>query len=136
MKRFEVLVDSDALVGRFYIQDAHHSRSLELFEKYEERGTLLVTTSMVVAETATVLSNRSGQQVASEFLSILERSNLPVIHIDEELQSEALELFKQQETRGTSVVDCSNVVVVKRFDIPRILSFDEFYFKKIGLKAA
>jgi predicted nucleic acid-binding protein len=136
MKKFEILVDSDAFVGRFYTQDAHHRSSLELFAKYEERGTSLVTTSMVIAETATVLSHRSGQPIAREFLSIVERSELPIIHMDEDLQREALELFKAQETRGTSVVDCANVVVVRRFDIPKILSFDQFYFKRFHLKAA
>jgi predicted nucleic acid-binding protein len=79
-----------------------------------------------------VLSYRSGQSLARALLDSVERSQVPTIHITEELQSEAVALFRQQEGRGTSMVDCANVAVARRFAIPRIFSFDKFY-KRLGL---
>jgi predicted nucleic acid-binding protein len=130
---FDVLVDSDAFVGRFYPDDAHHPRSLALFAECEQARLTLVVTSYVIAETATVLSNRSGQALARKFLSIIEGSRMPIIHINEELQQAALAVFKQQDQRGTSVTDCANVIVMQQLAIPKIFSFDAFYSKRFGL---
>jgi predicted nucleic acid-binding protein len=134
--KFDVLVDSDAFVGRFYERDKHHPRAVALFEKFEKQRKVLVTTSAVVAETATVLSHREGQGLARVFLSIIRRSGLPIIHIDEKLHTEALTFFEEQEKRGTSFVDCANGIVAKTFAISQIMSFDEVYFKDWKLKQA
>lgn len=133
-KPFQLLVDSDAFVGRFFPKDGHHQKALSLFHKQEKMGIALTTTSMVIAESATVLSHRTGQDVATKFLEIIERSKLAVIHIDTKLQQEAYRVFKAQSKRGTSVTDCANVVVMQRFQIPKIFSFDKAYEKQFGLQ--
>ena len=50
-------------------------------------------------------------------------------YITAELQREALDLFKKQNLKGSSVIDCANAVV-KRFHIPQILEFAGVYAKK------
>lgn len=130
---FQILVDSDAFVGRFYPDDKHHQRALQLFSKLEQADKTLTTTSMVLAETATVLSHRSGQVLARKFLEVIKRSRLPTIHIDERLHSETYELFCAQEKKGTSFTDCANVVVMQRFKVPTIFSFDKAYPKQFGV---
>jgi predicted nucleic acid-binding protein len=131
---FDVLVDSDALVGWFWAADIHHSKATEIFHNLEIANRQLVLTSFVVAETATVLSHRSGQPIARIFLEHIERSHIPVIHITEPLQTAALQLFKAQTKKGTSLTDCANVVVARQFAIPRMFSFDEVYPKKFDLE--
>jgi len=130
---FQVLIDSDAFVAWSLPEDFFHQQVQALFEKLSKEKTRLVSTSLVIAETATVLSNRGGQATARLFLERIEQIGLPVIHITEEIQQEAMEFFKRQDTRGTSMVDCSNVVVTHRFFIPEIFSFDGFY-KRLNLK--
>ena len=134
MGKIQVLIDSDAWVGRFYTKDPHHEQVLSIFAKLEGEETSIVTTNLVVIEVATVLSHRSGQALARTFLTTIEKAEVPIIHIDEDLQKAAIEIFKEQEARGTSVVDCSNVAVMKHFQIPQIFSFDKFYSKQPGLK--
>lgn len=125
---YHVLVDTDAFVGRFYPKDAHHSRCKTMFTELKAGHKRLVTTSLVVLETATVLSNRTGQEAARRFLDgFIKAGKIDVIHISQELQQEAIDLFLQQTKKGTSVVDCSNVVVMRRYCIPTIFSFDRFY---------
>lgn len=131
-----VLVDSDAFVGRFFTDDVHHSHSSELFARFEQTHALLTTTSVVIGETATVLSHRKGQKLALHFLDIIERSQLPIIHIDEQLHLKALTLFKSQLERGTSYTDCANVAVMKHFAIPMIFSFDQVYPRSFNLQVA
>ncbi len=130
----EILIDSDAFVGRFYPDDAHYQAASNIFEQLEKQGQRLVTTSLVVTETATVLSYKSGQAAARLFLAVLEKSRLPVIHIDEKLHQETLRFFQKQAKKGTSVVDCANVVVMRRFAIATIFSFDKFYTRQKGIQ--
>ena len=134
MSKFQVLIDSDAFAGRFYLKDAHHSHSLELFARFEKERRVLVTTNLVVAEVATVLSHRNGQALAVNFLDMVDNSQMPIIHLDEKLHQRALDTFRSQTARGTSVTDCSNVVVMDYFNIPEIFSFDRVYAKAFGLK--
>lgn len=134
MSKFDVLIDSDAFVGLFYQNDAHHQKSSKIFDQMQQSQHRLVTTNMVVAETATVLSHRVGQKAARTFLDLADM--LPVIFVNEHLYRETLLLFRKQTTKGTSVVDCSNVIVIRKFDIPTILSFDKVYTKDFKLKIA
>jgi len=128
-----VLVDSDAFIAWLVEDDLLHKEAVGVLKTLQETKQVTVTTNLVVAETATVLSNRVGQDQARAFLDFVEK--LPIIHITEALQAEALKLFRQQATKGTSVVDCCNVAVVKSFHIASIFSFDGFY-RKQGLKIA
>lgn len=130
--QFQVLVDSDAFVGRLNPDDAHYERANRIFETFAEKKTRLVTTSFVVAETATVLSHRADQALAQAFLEVMGRGNIPVIHIDEALQATALDIFSEQTKHGTSVTDCANVAVARRLGISRIFSFDQGYPKQFG----
>lgn len=131
---YDALVDSDAFVGLIWENDLLHEQAVRLFATAQERSLKLVTTSLVVSETATVLSYRSGQVDARRFLTFVDTVN--IIHITHELQTVSLDLFKDQTRKRTSVVDCSNVVVARTFAIPAILSFDAFYRDHLPLKAA
>ncbi|MBX3082086.1 MAG: type II toxin-antitoxin system VapC family toxin [Anaerolineae bacterium] len=129
-----VLVDSDALVAWFYAQDVHHGQALTIFDRIRKQRLSTVIQSLVVAETAAFLSHRQGQPLARQFLAFA--SQLPVIHITEELQQEALALFASLEPQASSLVTCANVVVMRRFTIPLIFSFREVYTKEFKLSVA
>lgn len=132
MNNYQILVDSDAFVAWFKADDIFHPNVKAIFTQIEQERLVTATTSLVVAETATILSNRVGQSLAYTFLDFVEQ--LPVIHVSEDIQKEALTLFREQAVKGTSVVDCANVVVMRHFSIPRIFSFDKAYSKKFGLE--
>lgn len=134
MNKFEVLVDSDGWIAFYLPDDLLHADAVSIYERVQAQEKRFVTTCAVIGETATVLSHRSGQKLARQFLLAVEQSGIPVIFIDEKLYREALELFMQQETKGTSFVDCANVVVARAFEISAILSFDKFYGQQAGLK--
>ena len=131
---FQVFIDSDAFVGRFYPRDPHHQQCERIFRELEAKQVSLATSSFVVVETATVLSHRDGQTTARIFLEVMGRGNTPVIHINKELQAEALSIFEKQAKKGTSVTDCANVAVMHHFQIPKIFSFDKVYPKNHNLE--
>jgi predicted nucleic acid-binding protein len=81
------------------------------------------------------LGRRRGQALAKAFLDeIIENGNFPVIFIAKDLYEQALDIFKQQIKKGSSVTDCANVAVIRRFHIPTIFSFDKVCPKRFGLE--
>jgi len=123
----EVLIDSNVFVGLFLPDDAHFQRVTELFNQFERQKTKLSVTNWVVAETATVLSWKDTQETAKKFLHMIETSNIPVLTVTKNIEKEAWQIFKDQSTKKTSFVDCSNIAVANHFHIPQICAFDKFY---------
>jgi predicted nucleic acid-binding protein len=129
-----VLIDSDAFVGWVFPDDVHHKRASAFFRRIMKQRYRPVTTNWVIQETATVLSRRSGQELAKKFLDKM-TSDFPVIHITEQLEQDTIGYFCAQEGRNISMVDCSNVVVMKELGITHIASFDKFYFQKPNIQS-
>jgi predicted nucleic acid-binding protein len=136
MSRLEVLVDSDAWVGIFSGKDAHHKEANRIFDILIKQGIEIFTTTAIEGEAATVLSHKEGYRVANDFIHSLDASQIPIVHIDEQLHNRAMEKFLDTNRRGTSYVDLTNVAVMERYNIEKIFSFDKSYFKDFGLKPA
>lgn len=132
---FNALVDSDAFIGLFVEQDVHFPQAQQAFHAFADSGQALVTTNLVISETATMLSYRIRYAVACRFLQYIQDSQFPIIYIDKVIHAGASELFLNQQKEKTSVVDCANVVVAQYYNIPSILGFDGFY-RKFGIETA
>ena len=68
--RFPVLIDSDAFIGWLNVEDAHYEQANALFGQLQAQQAKFVTTSSVVAETATVLSHKVTHQLAHNRTSL------------------------------------------------------------------
>lgn len=124
---FDYLVDSDAFVALMLPGDALAPTVQQLFRHIETERQRIAVTNWVVAETATVLSYRDGQATATRFLTMIEEGEIPILAITEALERATHQLFREQKTKGTSMVDCSNVAAARYYDIPKLLAFDHFY---------
>ena len=127
-----VLVDSDAFIGWLIAADAHHSQVKAVLRRIREQGATLTTTSYVIAETATLLSRRYAHEYACRFIAFIHSTEFPVIEVMGELREQAEDLFFTQKIEKVSLIDCANVVAVKRFAVNSILSFDRFY-RRFGI---
>jgi predicted nucleic acid-binding protein len=131
-----VFVDSDAFVGLRLPDDAHFERATTIFSHIKEQHLPMITSSWVVAETATVLSHHAGQQEAGAFLRMIKESKFPVVHMTEALEEKAIKIFLEQTKKGTSMVDCGNIAVMGELYIDTIFSFDKVYPNHHGLMVA
>ncbi len=131
--QFDTLVDSDAFVGLFVEHDAHFSQAQHAFHAFASSHRLLVTTNLVITETASMLSRRIRYELACRFIEYIRAGNFPVLFIDKSIHEEASDIFLDQQQEKTSMVDCANVAVARYYNIPSILGFDKFY-KKFGLE--
>lgn len=126
-----VLIDSDAFIGWLVEADAHHRTALQGFNELIQNQLQPIVTNLVIAETATWLSNRVDQPTARRFLEASQKFH--TVFITERLHHLARELFNAQERKKTSFVDMLNIVVVRELSIPRIFAFDEVYSKTFHL---
>ncbi len=128
-----LLVDSDIFFSLLVKTDANHRRATLLNKQLISKGQKFFTVNLVVFETATVLSHKISQQAACLFLENMTSGKMEVLRIDEVLEKEALKIFTHQNKKNTSFVDCANMVIMKRYKLPKIFSFDRIY-KRNGLE--
>lgn len=135
--RTQILVDSDAFVALLKIDDTNHHRAVALFDELEKQPVEFVTTNYVIAETVTVVSQRIGHDVAIAFIDTHRgtESSITTIQIDAIVHDQALDLFRKQSSKNTSLVDCTNMALLENNTASYIFSFDKAY-KKNGYPTA
>jgi predicted nucleic acid-binding protein len=126
-----VFVDSDAYIGWIVATDDHHQRATEAFEGLKRANIQPLTSNLVIAETASLLSRRHSLSQAKAFLQISQ--TFEMVCVTDKLHHLAVNLFLQQERAKTSFVDIANVVTLRTLGIPWILSFDKTYSRDFGL---
>ena len=122
----KILVDSDALFGLSVAKDAHHKTATKIFNSLPH-STKKLALNLTIQESATVISNKIGQQQAKDFISNLPNLNLEIIPLHPDIESRAWEFFTQQTKKGTSFVDCANAATLEYYQLDSIFSFDTFY---------
>ena len=126
------LVDSDFLVGLFREEDPNHVKSMKLMES-GYAGEELTALNLVIQESATVLSHRTGMEAVRLFWERFPKLNMTIVPMDEELEKVSWNIFLKQTKKGCSFVDCANLAVVEKYKLDGILAFDDFYPKEVRI---
>lgn len=126
----KIIIDSDALFALHVALDPHHSEAESTFRKLYKAENEIIASNMVLQETATIISYRFGQRPAIDFLRNFERSGIKQLFVGEKLTAKSWKLFREQMKKGTSFIDCANVVVYRETKAELIMSFDKFYKRK------
>jgi predicted nucleic acid-binding protein len=125
------LVDANVVVGLYRLDDSLHIKAVKLVTDLRSNGWELVITNLLKQEIATVLSFRVGMSLAKKFLKdYLDLIDTEIV-VDEDVEKNAWKIFENQNKRGTSFVDCANMAVVEKYKLNGIVTFDEFYPKKL-----
>ncbi len=129
-----IFVDSDAFVASVKADDPNHTRAKMLFDKLNAYPLQFLTSNFVFSETVTVLSQKVGKAVAIAYIDTMLAPDSPFIirRVVEALEEVAIEIFKQQTSKNTSYVDCTNMAFLKEkspLHPEAIFSFDEVYKK-------
>jgi predicted nucleic acid-binding protein len=129
----KILLDSDALLGLYLEKDAHHLQATKIFKEFSQKRAKFYVSNLVLQESTTLLSYRYGQKMAQNFLSDFRKSGFATIFIDEVITQATWKLFRKQVKKGTSFIDCSNVVLYRELNFDSLFSFDRFY-RRFDLK--
>ena len=130
----KIFVDADALVALTVETDTNHEKARSLLSRLIVNPVLFLTSNYVFSESITIISQRASHQTAITFIAKMQSMGSPfqITRADENIEEEAIGVFKAQTSKNTSYVDCTNMVFMKRLDLDAIFSFDEVY-RKNGL---
>lgn len=127
----KLLIDADFLIGSIFTEDAHHIRSVTLFKELKYRGDIFFILNSVVQEVATVISHKVGMNEVKSFIKEYPSMGFTEIPLSRDVELRAWEVFLTQTKKGCSFVDCANLAVIEKYNLDGVLSFDEFYPKKL-----
>ncbi len=130
----KILIDSDFLFGLFVAHDPHHTIAVTQFGECRKNKAQLFVLTLVIQETATVVSHKVDQAASVDFVRRMRAiANINRIVFDENLEDGAWRIFEAQTKKGTSFVDCANMAALRHYHLDKIFSFDRFYPKELLL---
>ena len=126
------LVDSSALYALTIAEDLHHDRAVACFGELEQLGVALSTTNYVLLECVALIQRRYGMPDAQEFLKKVD-ALLDIVWIGQAEHGEAVKMWTAAGRRALSLVDCTNMVVMRQQHIRAIVAFDP-HFHEAGFE--
>ena len=130
----KIFIDTNVFVALEDENDSTHKRAIQLSEfLLKQHSVKFYTSSEVISETLTVISRKLGKEVAKKFIKKHKNSYMIDIFFDENLYRKTLNAYLKLKHNSVSFVDCSNTVIMRKYNIKYIFSFDED-FKKMGVE--
>ena len=126
-------IDTDAFIALNDESDLLHQKANKIWQKLallKEKYSAYTSTN-VLLETLTIVSQRLGKMKAIQLLGELRSGAFIVIHPSESTVFEAEKIFCRIKSKNVSYADCLSFAVMKQKKINLIFSFDKD-FKKMG----
>jgi len=130
MKQNNIVIDTDFLLSLILPDEPNHLKAIQMWQ-ISSFETIFVL-NLVKYETLNVLSRKLPQLEAIRNFNLIDWSALNYIFIDENLESKSIEIYKNQNRKNISAIDCAILAFAKQFDC-KIASFDHFYPKEFLL---
>ena len=127
-----IFIDTSAFVGIHDSKDLHYEASQRIIRLLIDQEAQLVTSSYILAESYTVISQKAGKDKAISFKEDFD-PRIRVIRIDEALEESAWSIFKVIKSKNVSYIDCTSFAVMKNYNISQAFAFDED-FEKAGFE--
>jgi uncharacterized protein len=134
-----VYVDTGALIALIWRRDRAHERVREHYTKLRDARDTLLTSSLVVAETATRLRYDAGLRAALAFRDLLEQAEatarLDVRRPDADLESRAWDVMERYADQTLSFTDCVGAVTARDGSADAVFGLDrDFAVLGFGLE--
>lgn len=123
-----VYVDTGALIALIWRRDRAHERIREHYARLRDARDALLTSSLVIAETATRLRYDAGLRAALAFRELVEQAEsarrLDIRRPDADLESRAWDVMERYDDRALSFTDCVGVVTARDGSAEAIFGLD------------
>ena len=130
MSRPIIFVDTSGWGHYFIRNEARHLQARGLIFALRKKRYRFVTTNYVLMELVALMQSplrRPRSEQVKVIESIKRESWIEVVHIDEPLDAQAWELFRNRPDKTWSLVDCSSFVLMEKLDILYALSTDHHF---------
>ena len=132
-----VYADSGAFIALLWRRDRAHARVRDHYTTLREAGDVLLTSDLVVSETATRLRFDAGLGAAVAFRELLEAAvgagRLIVRHADSELDARSWDLMERYPDLMLSFTDCVGAVTATEGRAAAVFGLDND-FRVLGFK--
>lgn len=127
-----IFADTNFFVALFHPADVLHEDARRIAASCSVASTLLVISNFIFLETVTVLAQRRGKDIAIAAGNyLLSNPFIEMVHVDEALQRETWDIFKNALPKNISFVDASIVAILKAEAIETLLTFDRKDFSAL-----
>jgi predicted nucleic acid-binding protein len=125
----KIFVDADAFVALAREDDTNHEKAISLLQSLIKRAVVFITSNYVFSESITVISMLKSHEAAVQFIEAMQsqESQYLLKRVDEAIEEKALQIFKEQTSKNTSYVDCTNMAFMRQLQVDAIFSFDVVY---------
>lgn len=127
-------VDTGAWLALLHARDQHHARALAHWRQLVKGRTPLLTSSLVLAETTTLLARRVGYAyAAAQGRAILGAPNIRTLRADAIDDSAGLDRMTKWADQGITFCDCVSFQLMERHRIQVVFGFDQ-HFTRAGFR--
>lgn len=131
-----MFIDTAAWVAISFSNDQFHQAAVKFQDRLHKSREDLLTTNFVLDETYTLLLYHAGYADVIRFhnqIQLMVAGHiLQVIHITEEIEGEAWEVFKTFNVdKQWSFMDCTSKVIMDVWEVREVFTFDH-HFHQMG----
>ena len=126
-----IVVDSDALIGLFYDQDAYAQEALEIAQKLQSLNAKLIYPATTIIETITTLQRKLQRpDVGKQIMALVERTPLIIEPVATALRADGLVVIGQDGSKKNTLFAPVLAAIVAKVSPEAIFSFDGWYEKQ------
>ncbi len=130
----EVFVDTSAWVAFFRPADGRYRDAANVWQRFVEERTPLVTTDYVLDETVTFLVSHGGHAVSvTAGEAIFESPNTRMIFLGEQVIRAAWDRYRRFTDKEFSFTDVTSFLMMEQLGIRRAFTFDR-HFSQAGFE--
>ncbi len=131
----EVFADTACWIALLNRQDSLHVSTNTLYQDLIKKGSVFITISSIIEETANALSNPKFKPSLINFYHNISRSpRVTILHIDPDFWEKGWQLFSNRDDKNWSFTDCISFVVMNDRKIKTALTSDK-HFIQAGFSA-
>ena len=125
-------LDAAGLVALHLTRDAGHAEAMTAWHRILRAGGV-VTSNMVLAETATIIGRRAGYVDASRIVeSYYANRDVRILRPTESDERQAVQLMRKYADQRISMVDCISFQLMRTHGIKQVFTFDRRHFTIAG----
>lgn len=132
----KIFIDTSAFLALLACDQNIHLSAKKTLQELQEQHAIFFTSSFVLSETYTRIIYDLHLEIAEKFHQMIvkgeETGFMKVFWIDQLLDEEIYKIYKKFSEHKLSYTDASSYLLVKKFRLDGIFTFDKA-FKKVGL---
>jgi len=123
----KVFIDTGAFCALTIPKDQHNLTAKSFFKQIQKDKAVIYTSDYVLDETYTLLKTRSSHATAIKFMEQMDKSQINILRITEDIEESAKALFKKFDDRRLSYTDCTSFALINHLGIEAVFAFDEHF---------